>query len=129
MKKKSLSPAEIAKTLGHAFEGVRDILKTEHMAWFHSIMTVAVLLLCWWLQLETLEFCFIVLAIVSVWVAEAFNTVFEILTDFVSPDYSIPAKRAKDMAAAAVLISCLGALSLGLLILGPALYQRLFVQA
>jgi diacylglycerol kinase len=124
-KKKSLSPAEILKSFGHAWDGLRDIIKTEHTAWIHSVMTILVIFMCWWLRVNFLEFSLIVLAVVSVWVAESFNTVFEILTDHVSPDYSETAKRAKDIAAAAVLITCIGSSILGLFILGPPLYRRL----
>ena len=123
--KKSLAPQEMIKSFGHAFDGVKDIVRTEHNAWIHSVMTVIVLLISWWVGLDFVRWCFIILAIVSVWVAESFNTAVEILTDHVSPDYSPTAKRAKDIAAAAVLIACIGAFVLGMIILVPAVLQRL----
>ncbi|MCM8776090.1 MAG: diacylglycerol kinase family protein [Candidatus Omnitrophica bacterium] len=110
----------------HAFSGFVDMLKTEHNAWVHGATTIVVLLLCWWLGLDFVRFSLIVLAIVSVWVAEAFNTVLEILFDSLSPGYSIRAKRAKNIAAAAVLITAAGAVILGIVLLGPLLYHRFF---
>ncbi len=125
MKKKSLSPRELKKSFGHARDGLKDMLKTEHTAWIHAAMTVAVIALCWWLRLEWTEFCIILLTIISVWVAESFNTVVEILTDHVSPEYSLMAKRSKDIGAGAVLITCIGAAIIGLMILGPPLAEKL----
>jgi len=101
------------------------MIRTEPNAWVHCVATVVVLGLSWWLQLDPVRFALIILAIVSVWVAEAFNTVIEIVLDFVSPQYSDVAKRAKDIAAAAVFISCIGAAILGVILLGPALYSKL----
>jgi diacylglycerol kinase (ATP) len=71
------------------------------------------------------EWCWIILAIVVVWTAEALNTALEFLTDAASPDYHPLVQKAKDVAAGAVLISAVGAAVIGLIILGPYLL-RLF---
>ena len=97
---------------------------------FAAIIIVAcvaflVIFLSVWLRLGIKEFLFVLIAIFLVWVAEAFNSVFEALTDMASPEFSERAKHAKDMAAAAVLITCAGSVLIGLLILGPPLYRRL----
>jgi len=60
-----------------------------------------------------------VLAIVSVWTAEAFNTAFEFLADVSSPGFHPLVKKAKDVAAGAVLIAAIGAAVIGLLVIGP----------
>ena len=101
------------------------MIRTEPNAWVHGVATILVLGLSLWLKLDPIRFALIILAVVSVWVAEAFNTVIEIVLDFVSPQYSDVAKRAKDIAAAAVFISCIGAAILGLVILGPMLSNKL----
>ena len=59
------------------------------------------------------------LAIISVWTAEALNTAFEFLTDVASPEFHPLAAKAKDVAAGAVLIAAIGSVVIGLLILGP----------
>ena len=66
-----------------------------------------------------------VLSIVAVWTAEALNTAFEFLTDVASPGYHPLAGKAKDVAAGAVLMSAIGAVVIGLLVLGPKLYKWL----
>jgi Raf kinase inhibitor-like YbhB/YbcL family protein len=83
-----------------------------------------VLLLAFWLRIELVPMCFIILAIITVWMAEAFNTVFEIVVDIASPKYTPTARRAKDIAAAAVLFAAIGACALGTLILAPPLMKK-----
>ena len=65
------------------------------------------------------DWCWIVLAIISVWTAEALNTAFEFLTDVASPEFHPLAAKAKDVAAGAVLIAAMGSVVIGLLVLGP----------
>jgi len=119
--RKGSSVSQRIRSFKHAATGLRDMIRTEPNAWVHCVATVLVLGVSWWLKLDPIRLTLIILAIVSVWVAEAFNTVIEIVLDFVSPRYSDVAKRAKDIAAAAVFITCIGAAIIGIIILGPAL--------
>lgn len=114
------------KSFVHAFRGLGDMFLTEHNAWAHALATVLILDLAWWLGINRHDFALIVIAIVMVWMAEAFNTVLEIMADLVvGQRYSKTVKRAKDIAAAAVLIAAMGAVGIGMIILWPPLYQRL----
>ena len=115
------------ESFAHAFRGLKDVLTTEHNAWIHAIFTIVVLSLCVWLRVEFMEFVLIILVVTLVWVAEAFNTVLEIIVDMVSPRYSKAAKRAKDIAAGAVLVSAIGAAIVGLFILGPLFLEKIQV--
>jgi diacylglycerol kinase len=60
-------------------------------------------------------------AIVLVWGAEAFNTALEQLADTLHPERDPGIGRAKDVAAAAVLIAALGAAVIGVLVFVPHL--------
>ncbi len=116
------------KSVSHAMRGLIDMVMTEHNAWVHALATIVVLDLAWWLKVSSVEFALIVISVVLVWIAETFNTVLEIMADLVvGRRYSRIVKRAKDIAAAAVLIAALGALAIGITILGPHLYLRLNV--
>lgn len=98
------------ESFAHAFQGLGDMIRSEHNAWIHALATILALGLAWWLQIGRIGFVLIVMAIVIVWVAEAFNTVLEIIADLVVGErYSKTVKRAKDIAAAAVLIAVVGA--------------------
>ena len=106
--------------------GLRDMLRTEHNAWVHALATILALEFSWWLGIDRTGFVLILIAVVFVWVAEAFNTVLEIMANLVVGErYSRSVKRAKDIAAAAVLIAAMGAIGIGLTVLGPPLWDRL----
>ena len=67
----------------------------------------------------------IILAITLVWFAELINTAFEKLTDIIQPELHPKAKIIKDLAASAVLITAIFSVIIGLVILGPKIYQLL----
>lgn len=114
------------KSFIYAFEGWRHMLLTQHNAWIHAVISVVVFALAIWLQLSRVEWSVLILTVMVVWMAEFFNTAVEAVVDMAAPDYHPLAKVAKDVAAAAVLVGALGAVIIGLLIMGPALWARLF---
>ena len=101
-----------------AVRGIAIILKTQHNARLHAVATVAVIAVGGAVRLSVSEWCWIVLAITSVWTAEALNTAFEFLTDVASPDFHPIAEKAKDVAAGAVLLAACGAAVIGVMVLG-----------
>jgi diacylglycerol kinase (ATP) len=113
------------RSVRYAIQGVVCMLKTQQNAWIHASATVAVAVVGWFLGLSREEWCWIVLAIVAVWTAEALNTAFEFLTDVASPEFHPLAGKAKDVAAGAVLLAATGAVVIGILILGPHLLEKL----
>ncbi len=105
-----------------ALRGVTVMLRTQHNAWLHAAATVLVGLAGWLVGLTAAEWCWIVLAVVAVWTAEALNTAFEFLTDVASPTFHPIAGQAKDVAAGAVLIASAGALMIGILVFAPHVF-------
>jgi len=101
------------------------MLRTQRNAWIHAAVSVAVLSVSLWLGLDAAEWCWIVLAMMAVWTAEGINTALERLADAVSTDPDPLIGQAKDAAAGAVLIAAAGAAMIGLLVLGPRLWERL----
>jgi diacylglycerol kinase (ATP) len=99
------------------------MLATQQNAWIHAAATVIVVSAGFALSLSLAEWCWIVLAIVSVWTAEALNTAFEFLTDVASPNFHPIAEKAKDVAAGAVLLAAAGAVVIGLLVFGPKILE------
>lgn len=87
--------------------------------WIHALATLAVCVVGLYLGFTKSEWCWIILAIIVVWTAEALNTAFELLTDALIPDHHPLVGKAKDVAAGAVLISAIGSVVIGLLIIGP----------
>ena len=111
------------KSLGHALDGLRLMLRTQHNAWLHLAATLVVLTAGLVLGLTVEAWMALILAIVIVWVAEALNTAFELLCDVASPDFHPIVKAAKDVAAAAVLLSAIGALTVGTIVFLPRLIR------
>jgi diacylglycerol kinase (ATP) len=92
------------------------MLATQHNAWIHAAATIGVVVAGFAARLERSEWCWIVLAIVGVWMAEALNTAFELLCDVASPEFHPMVKQAKDVAASAVLVAAMGSAVIGILI-------------
>ncbi len=104
-----------------AFNGMRILLYSQQNAWIHAFATVTVIILGIYFNLTKFEWCWLVLAVISVWTAEALNTAFEFLIDVASPEFHPLAAKAKDVAAGAVLITAIGSILIGFLIFGAHL--------
>lgn len=116
-----------AHSFGYAFRGWWHVIKTQQNAWIHSVITLAVVAMGWWLGLTARDWAVLLLTISMVWAAEFFNTAIEAVVDLASPAKHPLAKVGKDVGAAAVLIAALAAVGVGLLILGPPLWERISV--
>ncbi len=109
----------------YAFQGLALMLRSQHNAWLHTFASVCILVTGGLFRLSAGEWCWVILAIVAVWTAEALNTALEFLADAASPTFHPLIKDAKDVAAGGVLISALGSVIIGLLVLGPHLLEFL----
>ncbi|MBN1147038.1 MAG: diacylglycerol kinase family protein [Anaerolineales bacterium] len=109
----------------YAFAGWWYVIRTQRNAWIHAIVSVMVVILGAWLQLPRRDWVMIVIAMAMVWTAEFLNTALEAVVDLASPQQHELARVGKDVGAAAVLIAAISAALIGLLILGPPLWQRL----
>jgi diacylglycerol kinase (ATP) len=115
-----------AKSFEYAFEGWWHVLRTQHNAWIHALVTFCVVGLGLWLGLSRTDWAILILAVTTVWMAEFMNTALEAIVDMASPEFHPLAKIAKDVAAAAVLLGACGSVLIGLLIMGPPLWEKLF---
>ena len=121
---KPFSMAARLRSFTFAFWGILAMLRSQHNAWIHALATVVVCGGGFYVGLSAGEWCWIVLAVMAVWTAEALNTAFEFLADVASPNYHPLVGKAKDVAAGAVLISAIGAVVIGLLVFGPHLTEK-----
>lgn len=113
------------RSFRYAFIGIWIMISSQHNAWIHAAATFAVVVVGLYFGLTKAEWCWIILAITSVWTAEALNTAFEFLTDVASPEYHPIAGKAKDLAAGAVLITAIGAALIGLVVMGPYALEKI----
>ncbi len=113
------------QSFGHAFRGWWYVLRTQRNAWIHTVIAAVVILVALWLRIDLRDWAVLVLAIAMVFAAEFMNTAIEVVVDLASPQMHPLAKIGKDVGAAAVLLTALAAVFIGLLILGPPLWSRL----
>lgn len=114
------------RAFGHAFRGWWYVIRTQRNAWIHALATTLVVLLAFWLQLPARDWAVLFVTIALVWTAEFINTALEAVVDLASPRQHPLARVGKDVGAAAVLIAALTSVLVGLLVLGPPLWSRLF---
>jgi diacylglycerol kinase (ATP) len=117
----SLHKKDRNQAFRYAFRGIGEMLRTEANARTHALATIVVIALGLAIGIGRLEWLAIILAIIAVWCAEAFNTAFEALCDVASPQFHPQVERAKDVAAGAVLITAIGAALVGVLVFAPHL--------
>jgi diacylglycerol kinase (ATP) len=109
----------------HALRGWWYVIRTQRNAWIHALITTLVVLLAFWLGLSVRDWAVLLLTIAMVWTAEFINTALEAVVDLASPQHHPLAKVGKDVGAAAVLIAALTSILIGLLILGPPLWEKI----
>ncbi len=104
------------KSLKFAIEGLFTMLREENNARFHLLATVCVVGLGIYMNLSKTDWLWISLAIAIVWILEAINTALEALVNLASPEIHPLAKKAKDVAAAAVLFGAIWAVVVGVIV-------------
>ena len=116
---------KILISIGHAVDGIWDLVKRENNAKIHVISTLLVILVGLRLDFLAIEWLWISLAVAGVWVAELINSALEKLVDLVSPEEHPLAKKVKDYAAGAVLVMAIWAVFVFCLISLPHVWMWL----
>jgi len=117
-----MKPQSWWESLNCAIEGILWAVKKERHLRYHFCAALAVLMLALFFHVSALEFFLLVLAALLVIFAELINTAIEALVDLVTEEYHELAKRAKDVAAGAVLVTSVGAVILGYLVLSGYIF-------
>lgn len=119
----------VARSFGHAYRGLVYAVRTQRNMRFHVVAAAAVLVLSLLVGITKVELAVLVLVIMAVFVTEMFNTAMEFAVDLVTSEFHPLAKLAKDVSAGAVLVTSVGALAVGYLVLaddlGPFTLQTL----
>lgn len=119
MKKVNFSIAKRIKSFGFAVNGLRILFHEEHNSRIHFFASVLVIIAALLFKLNTYEWIAIIFSIGLVITAEIINTAVENIADFLTTEQNNHIKKIKDLAAAAVLVSALTALTIGLIIFLP----------
>lgn len=105
--------------LKYAFEGLIIACKQEMNFRIHLFMTVIVIIVSLFLQINMYEWLFVLFAISFVIITELINSVIERLIDYLKPENNVNAKEIKDISAGFVLIAVINAIIVGLIIFLP----------
>jgi diacylglycerol kinase (ATP) len=104
-----------------ALAGLVFLLRTQVSARWHLVATVLTVSTAIILHVSRGEWLALILAMALVWTAEALNTAVEQACDAITRDHHPQIGRAKDVAAAAVLLASLFAIVVALLVFVPHL--------
>jgi diacylglycerol kinase len=113
------------KSFQYAFSGIWYTVKTQRNAQIHLTIAVVIFVLGLALKLNSTEWAILALTTGFVISVEMLNTVAEAAMDYATSEFNPQVKIVKDVAAGAVLVAAITAVLVGLLILGPPLFQRL----
>ena len=108
-----------------AFAGLWYLFRTQRNARIELAIGTVACAVAGWLGIGRVEWAVIVFTIALVLILEGLNTAVEAAIDLASPRLHPLAKVAKDLTAGMVLIAAVASVAVGLLILGPPLWQRL----
>ncbi len=116
--------ANLWRSFGYACAGIVHTVRTQRNFRIHLAIATIAVALSLYVGLSATEWAILTLTIGMVLGGEMLNTVVEAIVDLASPDYHPLAKVAKDVAAAAVLVTAIAAALVGLLLLGPHLLAK-----
>lgn len=111
----------ILRSFRFALAGLRFLVWTQPNVWVHLALAALALALAVLLGLSPVELAVVVLTIGLVLAAEALNTAVEAVCDAVAPNYDPLIGRAKDVAAAAVLVTAFTAVGVAVVLFVPRL--------
>lgn len=94
-----------------------SLIKTDNNFRIHLLAVIVVIISGFWIEFSEGEWLAVILTMGGVLALEAVNTAIETVVDLVSPEFHPLAKKAKDVAAGAVLIFVFGALAVAGVIL------------
>jgi len=103
-------------SFNYAFQGVIHAVRTQRNMRIHMLAAITVLVVAIAIGVTQMELITLVIAIAFVLITEMINSAVEGAIDVATTSFDPMAKLAKDMAAGAVLISTIAALTIGFLV-------------
>jgi diacylglycerol kinase (ATP) len=111
----------LIKSFAYAIEGIAFTVRTQRNMAVHVLAAIIVCGAGWLLEIRADDWRWLCVSIGLVWCAELINSAIEFLCDIVMPQHHESVKRAKDIAAGAVLVCALIAVIIGVLTFYPYL--------
>ena len=119
--RKGFSLLKRIKSFKHAINGLCLLIKEEHNSRIHLLAAILAITAGYYFDISTAEWLMIVIAIGAVFGAELLNSAIENTADAVTEEHHPKIKKAKDLAAGAVLVVSIMAFVIGMIIFIPKL--------
>ena len=113
---------KLVRSFRYAFRGFWYVFKNEQNVRLHLIASLLVIILMIYFQVTLWQAVILFLVMTMVLVLELINTIFERMTDILRPRIHYYVEVIKDIMAATVLVSSIGAVIIGILIFAPYLF-------
>lgn len=111
-------PMQVLVSFQYAFAGLGLLARDRNML-VHVLAAAVAIGLGAWLRIRAIEWMILVITITLVMSLEAINSALEYAVDLASPELHPLAKKAKDVASAAVLVAAIGAVVIGAILFLP----------
>jgi diacylglycerol kinase (ATP) len=108
-----------ARSFRFAFNGINEVLRSEHSAWIHLGAAVSAIAFGIFLQIDLAAWRWIVFCIGLVIASEIMNTAIENACDAITTEHNVLIGKAKDMGAGAVLLCSITAFIIGMMTFLP----------
>lgn len=105
-----------------ALNGLYTTLRTQSNIWVQIPIGILVVLASLYFNISQTEWLILVLTIAGVLTAELINTSIEVTLNYLAKEHNLNVKAAKDIAAGAVLVTCIASVIIGLLIFLPYIF-------
>lgn len=123
MQEKKFTFKARTRSFRYAFKGIATLVRSEHNARIHLCAALCAIAAGIGFGITATEWIAVVLSIGIVFSAEAVNSAIEYLADTISPEHHPLIGKAKDIAAAAVLLTAIAAATTGCIIFIPRIAQ------
>jgi len=114
---------KLFKSFKYAFRGLKYVIKNEQNFQIEILGAILVVILMVVFPTRALEKIALFIVIFAVLVIELINTIFERVVDILKPRVHPYAQLVKDIMAAAVLLSSIGAIIVGVIIFYPYIQE------
>lgn len=114
-----ISFKRLLKSFSYASRGLLKTWREEQNLQIHTLAALAVFTAGYLLSISQVEWLVLILTVLLVFLMEIVNSAIERVTDILKPRIHGYVKEIKDIMAAAVMISAIGAFVVGLVIFGP----------
>lgn len=112
----------LVKSFHFAGKGLKKVWQTEKNFRIHSLVALLVIILAVYIGVQSFDYLILLIVIALVLILEILNSSLERLVDMLSPSTHHFVKEIKDMLAAAVLLSAILSVVVGVVIFWPYLF-------